>query len=309
LWNRYGKWSDLASYQRIAQVGDYEIARAHFEAYLGNSKDEANPSTGVIYWMMNKAWPSLQWNIYGYDFDQSGVYLGTKKAGEPVHIMYGYADNSVRVANLTNDTQSGLHATAKFIDIDGTVRGTSDADVAALPSQDVRTVLNAPAPEGISTTHFLELTLTRGEAVVSRNVYWLSTKADSVDWQNTLGKGSGAIFNADGFADLTGLQSLGQANVQATTQTRIEGKDAVTTVTIRNVSGDRTPAFFTRADVFRSSGANDRQVLPIRWSDNAITLWPGQSQTITARYRLAELAGTAPVVSLSGWNVASQTLR
>ncbi|WP_163569854.1 hypothetical protein [Fodinicola feengrottensis] len=35
--------------------------------------------------MMNKAWPSLQWSIYGDDFDQSGVYFGAKKSGEPVH--------------------------------------------------------------------------------------------------------------------------------------------------------------------------------------------------------------------------------
>ncbi|WP_163509191.1 glycosyl hydrolase 2 galactose-binding domain-containing protein [Fodinicola acaciae] len=309
LWNRYGKWSDLASYQRIAQVGEYEIARAQFEAYLGNSKDEANPSTGLIYWMMNKAWPSLQWNIYGYDFDQSGVYFGTKKAGEPVHVMYGYDDGSIRVANLTNDRQSGLTATAKFIDINGKVQGTSQAAVPALFSQDVRTVLMPKVPAGISKTYFLELTLTRGHAVVSRNVYWLSTKKDDIDWKKTLGEGFGVTYGSGGYADLTGLQNLGKATVKAAAHTRIEGRDAVTTVTIRNVSGDRTPAFFTRADVLRANVSGDNQVLPIQWSDNEVTLWPGQRQTITARYRLSELKGASPLVSLSGWNIGNQTVR
>jgi exo-1,4-beta-D-glucosaminidase len=87
----------------------------------------------------------------------------------------------------------------------------------------------------------------------------------------------------------------------------------VTTVTIRNVSGSHTPAFFTRADVLRGTFAGqplsgDNQVLPIQWNDNDITLWPGQSQTLTARYRSSELAGASPVVSLSGWNVGNQTV-
>src|SRR4029453_9287397 len=141
LWNRYGHWSDMASYQAAAQAGGYEVTRAEFEAYIGHAKDPANPSTGLIYWQMNKAWPSLQWELYGYDLDQSGVFFGAKKANEAVHVMYSYADGSVRVANLTKEKGRGLRARAEYIDIDGTVRATGETDVAPLAAQDVRTVL------------------------------------------------------------------------------------------------------------------------------------------------------------------------
>jgi exo-1,4-beta-D-glucosaminidase len=47
-----------------------------------------------------------------------------------------------------------------------------------------------------------------------------------------------------------------------------------------------------------------RQALPIRWSDNDITLWPGEQQTITARYR----AGTKPVIRLSGYNLKTRAI-
>jgi len=57
----------------VQGAGGYEVTRALFEAYIGHSKDRANPSTGIIYWQLNKAWPSLQWQLYGSDFDQSGV--------------------------------------------------------------------------------------------------------------------------------------------------------------------------------------------------------------------------------------------
>jgi exo-1,4-beta-D-glucosaminidase len=47
----------------------------------------------------------------------------------------------------------------------------------------------------------------------------------------------------------------------------------------------------------------DNQVVPIMWSDDDVTLWPGESETLRATYRQADLAGAAPVVSVSGWNV------
>lgn len=306
LWNRYGHWSDLASYQRAAQAGGYEVTRAQFEAYLGHSRDRANPSTGLIYWQMNKSWPSLQWELYGYDLDQPGVFFGAKKANEPVHVMYAYDDGSVKVTNLTERRQPGLRATAQYVDLDGTVRGTYRADVPALTGQDVRTVLRPRVPAGISTTYFLKLTLTRGARTVSRNVYWLSTKPDDLDWAKSVGSGSGAVYKAGGYADLTGLRDLPPAAVRADARTVRAGADDVTTVTIRNVSDRPTVAFQVRADVRRGGAGGDDQVLPILWSDNQVTLWPGESQTITARYAHADLRGAAPVVSVAGWNVARQ---
>jgi exo-1,4-beta-D-glucosaminidase len=313
LWNRYGPWSDMASYQREAQAGGYEVTRAQFEAYIGHSKDPANPSTGLIYWQMNKAWPSLQWELYGFDLDQAGVFFGAKKANEPVHIMYAYDDGSIKVANLTNHPQGGLRAKAEFIDLDGIVRSSSQAKVANLKSQDVATVLEPAVPGGISSTFFLRLTLTRGSETVSRNVYWLSTKPDSIDFANTIGNGSGATFNPDGYADLTGLQALAPGSVRVTASTHRSGEQDVTTVEISNVGTQPVPAFLIRADVRRGTAggtllAGDNQVLPILWSDNDVTLWPGESQTVTAQYRHGDLQGATPVVTVAGWNLGNQTV-
>lgn len=313
LWNRYGHWDGLASYQPIAQAGGYEVTRAQFEAYLGHSKDPANPSTGLIYWQLNKAWPSLQWELYGFDLDQAGVYFGAQKANEPVHVLYAYDDGSVKVSNLTGRPQPGLRATATYVDLDGTVKGSASATVPALHSQDVRTVLTPQTPAGISSTYFLKLVLTQHGKVVSRNVYWLSTKADEVDFDRTIGEGSGAEFKPDGYADLTGLQGLSLASVKVSASSDREGADIVTTVRIRNTSSAGKVAFLMRADVRRGDGhgqpvAGDNQVLPVRWSENDVTLWPGETQTLTVRYRRADLHGDHPVVSVNGWNVADQVV-
>jgi len=70
-------------------------------------------------------------------------------------------------------------------------------------------------------------------------------------------------------------------------------------------------AFFLRADIRRGSESGvpapgDNQVVPIMWSDNDLTLWPGESETLRATYRRSQLRGAAPVVSVSGWNVATE---
>jgi len=72
--------------------------------------------------------------------------------------------------------------------------------------------------------------------------------------------------------------------------------------------------FFLRADLRRGSAAGipaagDNQVLPVFWSDNDITLMPGESQTLHASYRRANLQGASPVVTIGGWNLATVNVR
>ena len=81
-------------------------------------------------------------------------------------------------------------------------------------------------------------------------------------------------------------------------------------MTITNTSRTPAVAFFLRADVRRgsTSGApalGDNEVLPITWSDNDVTLWPGESETLRATYKRSALGGASPVVSVFGWNVAT----
>jgi exo-1,4-beta-D-glucosaminidase len=119
------------------------------------------------------------------------------------------------------------------------------------------------------------------------------------------------------FADLKQLQSLPSADVHVSADTHSrpspDGADTVTDVTLTNTSSKPTVAFFLRADVRRGGpggapASPDNEVLPIFWSDNDTTLWPGESETLHASYRRADLHGAAPVVSLSGWNVAGVTV-
>ena len=78
-------------------------------------------------------------------------------------------------------------------------------------------------------------------------------------------------------------------------------------MTITNTSAAPTVGFFLRADVRRGTAAGtelagDNELQSSIWTGNDITLWPGESQTLTATYSSADLQGATPVISVSGWN-------
>jgi exo-1,4-beta-D-glucosaminidase len=316
--SRYGAWSSLGEYVQKAQVQNYETQRAQFEAYVNHSTSSQAPSTGVVYWQLNKGWPTLLWDLYNHDFDQAGSYFGAKKANESLHALYAYSTGAVTLDNLTGKRQERLSVESKVYDASGKLLDNQAAHGLSLDSQGVATgVLHPNVPTPTTTpakVYFVELLLRQDGAVVDRNVYWLSTQQDVVNWTKTMGSPQATMSQ---FADLTQLQGLPTAKLAVTARThRAEGgaggSDTVTDVTIKNVSGTPAVGFFLRADVRRGSAsgiaaAGDNQVLPIFWSDNDITLWPGESQTLHASYRQADLQGQAPVVSLSGWNVPTQT--
>ena len=47
----------------------------------------------------------------------------------------------------------------------------------------------------------------------------------------------------------------------------------------------------------------DNELQSSIWQNNDITLFPGESQTLTVTYDSADLQGATPVISVSGWNL------
>jgi hypothetical protein len=69
--------------------------------------------------MSQSAYPSFVWQTYDYYYDLNGAYWGVKKACEPVHIQWSYADNSVKVSNTTLNNLTNLQAVAIVYNMDG----------------------------------------------------------------------------------------------------------------------------------------------------------------------------------------------
>jgi exo-1,4-beta-D-glucosaminidase len=288
LSRRYGAATSLDDYERKAQAMTYDGERAMFEAYGRNKYT----STGVIQWMLNIGWPSLIWHLYDYYLVPAGGYFGTKKAMEPVHVQYSYDDNSVAVVNSTYETLKGMKVSAKLYNIDATEKGSHDATLDVAADASVK-AFELPKADGLSKTYFLRLQLNdAGGKQVSDNFYWLSTKADTLNWA----KQQDTVYTPQAeFGDLTGLNSLPPVKLTASSDSR----EGLTQVNVSNPSN--AIAFMVHLRVTRGKDGED--VTPIFWQDNYFSLLPGEHRTVTAKFDPAALDGKEAVVVLDGWNV------
>ncbi len=292
--NRYGSTSGVADYSRKSELQNYENTKAFFEAW---NSHEYSQSFGVIFWMLNNAWPSVHWNLYDYYFKPGGGYFGSKKANEPIHISYDYFTRNVYVVNSTLSAGSGLTATATVYNIpDLTPKFTTQVTVDA-PANASTQLLTIPALTGLSTTHFIRLQLKDSTgALVSNNLYWYSTSPDVLSNRSTWYKTA-----VKSYAQLTGLNSLPpNPGLAAAASRTISGGQETVTITLNNTSATNV-AFFVRPEVTAGNGGNE--VLPVNYTDNYVSLWPGESTTITATYQSNDLGGQAPHLRVRGYNV------
>ena len=164
-----------------------------------------------------------------------------------------------------------------------------------------RAVAVVPALPDLSATYFIELELAAADGkTISRNVYWLATQTDELDWANS----NWYLTPVTRYADLTALQTMPTVSSEARATMRGEGAEGVITITLTVPSSSTAVAFFQRLSIKQSG--HGEPVVPVLWSDNDITLWPGESRTVSARIKTIDEA--MPVVEVSGWNVPTRII-
>ncbi len=108
------------------------------------------------------------------------------------------------------------------------------------------------------------------------------------------------------YANLTGLNSLASnPNLTAATSRTISGGQETVNITLNNTSTTNI-AFFVRPEVTAGNGGNE--VVPVNYTDNYVSLWPGESTTITATYQTGDLSGQAPYLRVRGYNVPTTSI-
>jgi exo-1,4-beta-D-glucosaminidase len=310
---RYGPSKTVEEFARKSQMMAYEGERAMFEGY-GRNKFT---STGVIQWMLNNAWPSTIWHLYDWYMRPGGSYFGAKKGCEPLHVQYSYDDRSVVVVNSYMKPFAGVKVTAKVYGTD-MLEKFSKQTTADIPENSSTRVFDVPEIKGLTTTYFLSLTLADASGPVSTNFYWLSTKPETLDWDQS----TWYHTPTKTFADYTALNSLPQVDLTVAAESAQQGGDRVTTVTVTNPG--KTLAFGVHLKVKR--GPEGEEFLPVLWQDNYFPLLPGESRRFTATYAAPPVggrrgggggggagqgrgaAGPAAVVEVEGWNVKTKSV-
>jgi exo-1,4-beta-D-glucosaminidase len=292
LANRYGKSESAEDFASKSQLQTYEGVRAMYEAFSRNKYQ----STGVIQWMLNNAWPSMIWHLYDYYLRPGGGYFGAKRAMEALHPVYGYDDHSIWVVSSQYEDAKGLKLTTKIYNLDMTEKFSHEDSLDAGADSTAKILTLPDTLPGLSPVYFVALRLTDSTGkLVGSNLYWLSTKPETIDWA----KSNWWMTPTASYADFTALAQLPKVKLKVTDRTERKGEESITRVTLENPS--KSLAFFVRLKVNR--GTQGEEILPVVWQDNYISLMPGEKREVTAAYRTSELGTSKPVVEISGQNV------
>lgn len=289
---RYGKVSSIKDYIAKAQLQNYEGHRAMMEGYGLN---KYNTATGVVQWMLCNPWPSLIWHTYDYYLYPAGTYFGMKKSMEPLHVMYSYKSNEVDIINSFLQKFAGLTVKADIYNLDGSLKYsnqvTTDVD-----EDGVKKCFVIPPIAGLSPVYFLRLSLKDSkENVKSTNWYWLSQKADQLAWN----KSKWYYTPQAGFTDYSPLKNLPATTLDVHYSTDKKENETTHLINIKNTG--KTVAFFVHVRALKQKNGDD--ILPVIFSDNYISLAPGETRTIECSYRNNDAGGAQPYVLTTAWNL------
>jgi hypothetical protein len=278
LAGRYGNIANLADFVRKAQLMNYEAFRAMYE---GRNAQLFHPTTAVITWMSNPAQPSFVWQIYHYDLEPMSSYFAVMHASEMVHIQYNQDNGDVQVINNQPEPVADAVAHIAIYNLDGSLAYQRETKLTAAP--DIATNLGPiDFPANVSPVHFIKLDLRDAAGnPLSSNFYWCATPD-----------------NPDDFAALSQMPVVTlTAKVDEP-----EGKSAgsrMLQVTLHNPT--KQVALMAHVQLRRKSG---ERVLPVFYSDNYVSLVPGETKIITIDAAQSDFRGEDALIVVDGWNVS-----
>jgi beta-mannosidase len=275
LAERYGPIRNLADFVRKGQLATYEAFRAMYE---GRNAEMFKTTTGVITWMSHPAQPSFVWQLYHYDLEPNAALYAVKKASETVHVQFNEEKRGVEVVNNRSDALNALSVNLLIYRFDGTLDSHKSYPVAQVPGSSTIKVAQIEVSTRISPLYFIKLDLTDASGkLLSSNFYWQHVAQDQFD----------------------GLMNLPTVMLDTDANTRTEGNKTMLTVTLHNNTNN--VALLSHLQLHQKKSG--RRVLPVFYSDNYISLVPGESSTITIEAATKNLQGDVPLVELDGYNV------
>jgi len=224
------------------------------------------------------------WQILSSDYDTQASYYAVKKASEPIHIQLDPSNNQVAIVNNTTSALRALTAAANVFSLDNRLLLHTEEKHDATPNATTnafRLDLVQPLAAGVI---LIKLELHSADNhLLSDNLYWLA--ADSPSYR--------ALNRLTPVSLITTATSTHDHNF---THVRVQLKNSAT-----------VPALAAKLTLLNKS--DNSRILPAYFSDNYISLLPGESREIEIEYPTAAAAENAtPQIALRGWNVTPQTI-
>ncbi len=278
LARRYGPIRNLADLARKGQLANYETFRAMYE---GRNAEMFKSTTGILTWMSHPAQPSFVWQLYHYDLEPNSSLYAAKKAAEAIHVQLNESNGAIQVVNNTPDALKDLRVHMTLYDILSKVASDKTYPVAEAAGSTTVKAAQIEVPANISDVYFVKLELIGADGrLLSTNFYWQNVAQD----------------------DFTDLVKLPKTGLEISGATHEESDRTRMTVTLHNAS--QAIALMTHLQL-RKKDSRER-VLPVFYSDNYLSLVPGESRTVTIETATRNLAGEQPLLFVDGFNVEVQ---
>jgi hypothetical protein len=259
---------------------DYVDHRAIFE---GMDAHLWAPNSGRLLWMTQPAWPSNMWEVLSSDYDTQSSYYGEKTALEPMHVQLDLASDAVEVVDTTPEASGQLQAIADVYSLDNQSLLHQEAP-ASVPADSEATPLHlnlAPLQKNAVILVRLQLKDASGN-IVSRNLYWIA--GESQDFRQLTRLAPPAVT-----ANATATRD------SDTMRIRVELKNTGSDVALQN-----------KLTLIRSS--DGQRILPAYYSDNYVSLLPGETREIEVEYPLSAAEGIQPAFTLRGFNLPQRSV-
>jgi hypothetical protein len=267
--------------------------RADGELWQRNKWDATTKfSTGWALWTVNNTFPEVCSRIYSYSLEPNASLFYVAHAQKPLHAQYDYFANDISAVNNSFADAPNLHVVAELHNLDWSLKWTSSKAVGDLPEETTRNGLISVPPKetpGLDDVHFIDVRLLDDQnRLVDDMIYWRARRDPQ--------------YGADG--PFTALQTMPSTTLAVTASAAMQGDRQVVTAQLKNTGTNL--AFFTRLKIY---GQNSQQLVDGSfYSDNYISLTPGQERTITIDYPAASLQGDKPQLIVEGWNVGTLVL-
>ncbi|WP_176441575.1 glycoside hydrolase family 2 protein [Granulicella rosea] len=282
---QFGPSTSLNEFERRIQMFNLVDHQAIFEGFYQHLW---RPNSGRMIWMTHPSWPSVMWQMYSSDYDTQASFYAIRRANAPLHVQMDPSDGTIAIVNTTRTEENGLHVLAaayslsnqRLAQLSKVLHADSDATTEAGQ-------LDLPAIFKNADVALIRLELRdANEALLADNFYWLGPKSAS-------------------YRKLLDLpeNTLAVQTRELAAETHETAKERVITVTLSNHQS--TAALAIKATLERGDGS---RVLPAYYSDNYVSLLPGESRTVSIHFSNVPPDSTGLKIGVRGWNVRESTV-
>jgi hypothetical protein len=270
-----GNPSNITEYLWWSDLYNSQAYRAIFEA--ANSARPRN--AGTMLWKTNAAWGSFNWQLYDWYLRPNAGFYSSRSALKPVHIQLDVQDLNVQLINTLPHKLENYKAKIVIYSTSGKIEKSLEYNVNAGINSNASI---AGLPETITDgkLYFIAMTLFDNKnMLVDKTITWYQKE---MKW--------------------SGLMKMALADIAVQVVSVKKEKDE-NSYRFKITNRSSIPAVNVVLELVQ--GYQGQEILPSFWSDNALTLMPGESCELSVNVRESSILKT-PHLVVEGLNLAPQ---